>query len=416
MLVIRFFRTPGFFASILFLPFLYEFLATTASDLPDPNRREFGGIPVLCGDSDIGFGFGALFSMAGYREHYDPYVWRMECMIMMSAKSKPYGGIELPYHDDYIRLDFPSVTSGKLRLFVDLGFGRYLTSGYYGLGNASQAVTNDSPRFYQYDHANIHLRLRALMPLCEHLRLMSGCTIAKRWIALYDGSLLQRDARSADPKTTELLKGAGPHGIAEFDLGCILDTRNNEIAPTQGMFHELSVRGSPWLATADGVAYCGVNATARLYRGIFGEKLVAAGRVVSDLLFGRPPFYELCGFGGLTPNSGIGGGNAIRGVPMGRYYGKAKLFANAELRSKLIDFRVVKQGFNLGVIEFVDAGRTWADYSGTNRLDGNGLDLKYGAGGGLRLQWGETFLLRIDVAWSPDADPVGFYVDVNHVF
>jgi hypothetical protein len=37
-------------------------------------------------------------------------------------------------------------------------------------------------------------------------------------------------------------------------------------------------------------------------------------------------------------------------------------------------------------------------------------------GGGLRIKWGEAFLVRADVAWSPDADPIGLYFNVNHVF
>jgi hypothetical protein len=67
-------------------------------------------------------------------------------------------------------------------------------------------------------------------------------------------------------------------------------------------------------------------------------------------------------------------------------------------------------------VGFFDTGRTWADYRALTHLDGEGLGLKIGAGGGLRLQWGETFLIRVDPAWSPDADPVGFYVDINHAF
>jgi outer membrane protein assembly factor BamA len=284
------------------------------------------------------------------------------------------------------------------------------------MGNASRAVPSDVQRFYQYDHTKAYATLQDLLPLGEHLQLMSGCAIAKHWITLYDQSLLLRESRGANTATMKLLKGIAPHLIGELDAGGVYDTRDIELAPTSGSYHEFSLRGSPWLCTLDDIAYCGLNATARVYRSLYGEKLVAAGRVVADLLFGQPPFYALSGFGGLTPNSGIGGGYAIRGIPLERYYGKAKLFENMELRSKLIDFSVFRQAFNLGAVEFLDAGRTWADYRGASELDGPGLGLKYGAGAGLRVQWGETFLLRIDVAWSPDADPVGFYIDVDHVF
>jgi hypothetical protein len=49
-------------------------------------------------------------------------------------------------------------------------------------------------------------------------------------------------------------------------------------------------------------------------------------------------------------------------------------------------------------------------------LDGEGLGLKYGLGGGLRLLGGKTFVLRVDVAWSPDARPISAYLAAGHVF
>jgi hypothetical protein len=49
-------------------------------------------------------------------------------------------------------------------------------------------------------------------------------------------------------------------------------------------------------------------------------------------------------------------------------------------------------------------------------LDGSGLGLKYGTGGGLRLRQGKTFVLRADLAWSPDATPVGGYFTMGEMF
>lgn len=336
---------------------------------------------------------------------------------MMTARAAPEGGVELPYHDDYARLDLPALLGGKLRLVVELGFGRYSTSGYYGMGNASSAEQGGVPRFHQYDRIFPQLRSRARIRLTERWQIMLGTTLTYSWINLYEGSLLQRQLQGqADPDTAALLLGAERHALAELDLGWIWDSRDHEYAPTRGMFHELSWRASPGLSTAAGVAYGGLNATARCYRALLGERLVLAGRLLVDLLLGRPPFYELAQHGGLRPRGAIGGKDAVRGVPLQRYHGKVKLLGNLELRSKLLPFAAWSQRFNLGLVAFFDLGRCWADYRALAHLDGDGLGLKLGVGGGLRLQWGETFLLRIDTAWSPDAEPVGFYVDLNHVF
>ena len=65
---------------------------------------------------------------------------------------------------------------------------------------------------------------------------------------------------------------------------------------------------------------------------------------------------------------------------------------------------------------FFDGGRVWADLRSAPELDGTGLGLKYGVGGGLRLQKGTTFVLRFDLAWSPDARPLGGYFLAGHLF
>jgi hypothetical protein len=69
-----------------------------------------------------------------------------------------------------------------------------------------------------------------------------------------------------------------------------------------------------------------------------------------------------------------------------------------------------------GIVGFADGGRVWADTSLQPELDGTGIGLKYGVGGGLRLQSGSSFVLRADIAWSPDASPVGGYFSAGQMF
>jgi hypothetical protein len=106
----------------------------------------------------------------------------------------------------------------------------------------------------------------------------------------------------------------------------------------------------------------------------------------------------------------------VRGIPSDRYHGKRKLFGNLEARSSLWSFFVRGSPYTLGVTAFIDGGRLWADTRPAPELDGSGLGLKYGLGGGLRLRKGETFVLRADLAWSPDARPFGFYFLAGHMF
>jgi outer membrane translocation and assembly module TamA len=178
------------------------------------------------------------------------------------------------------------------------------------------------------------------------------------------------------------------------------------------MLHELSV--AVGVGVGEELVYGRGNATARFYQSIYEEYLVFAARVMGDVLFGEVPFYELARAGGLTIRDAPGGAEGVRGVPAQRYHGKLKLIGNVELRSKLWWFEIFGQRLNLGAAAFFDAGRVWTDWQEHPELDGAGLGLKYGTGGGVRFQWGETFIARIDGAWSPDG--IGFYVEAYHIF
>jgi outer membrane translocation and assembly module TamA len=104
------------------------------------------------------------------------------------------------------------------------------------------------------------------------------------------------------------------------------------------------------------------------------------------------------------------------GSPAQRYAGKVKAFGTTEVRTDIVSFHALGKPLLFGLVAFVDAGRVWADVTPHPDLDGSGLGLKYGVGGGARLQSGETFVLRGDVAWSPDARPIGGYFAVGQVF
>jgi outer membrane protein assembly factor BamA len=203
------------------------------------------------------------------------------------------------------------------------------------------------------------------------------------------------------------------HKLMLFEGGVVMDTRDDEISPSRGYFHQIDARVSPFANEALPHRYIGFSASLRFYLPLRGDRLVLAARAVGDALVGHPPFYELSRY---DETSALGGAKFVRGVPANRYYGKRKVLGNLEVRSLLYQFGVGKSRYELGFTGFVDTGRVWADLDRAPSLDGTGLGLKYGVGGGLRLQKGKTFVLRGDLAWSPDARPLGGYFLAGHIF
>jgi hypothetical protein len=106
----------------------------------------------------------------------------------------------------------------------------------------------------------------------------------------------------------------------------------------------------------------------------------------------------------------------LRGVLLRRYHGKAKVIENVELRGEGPPLTLFGERFFLGAVLFADAGRVWSDLPAHAALDGPWAPFALGLGGGLRLRWGETLVLRVDGAYSPTDDTTGFYFDLGHVF
>jgi hemolysin activation/secretion protein len=136
-------------------------------------------------------------------------------------------------------------------------------------------------------------------------------------------------------------------------------------------------------------------------------------RAVGDLLFGQAPVYALAR---VDEEYALGGPDGVRGIPAQRYAGKVKVFGTVETRADVASFHALGRSMLFGLVAFFDGGRVWADTRPHADLDGTGVGLKYGVGAGARIQSGEAFVLRADVAWSPDARPIGGYVAAGETF
>lgn len=443
-------------------------------DPDDPHRLEFGVLPAVAYDIDLGLGFGVLATLARFHPDFQPYRWRLEFLLYATVKNTPGVGLGLPFHDDYLKADFPGLLGNRLRINTSFRFRRFTNQGWYGLGNASAnpepwteidaeadpegfaaarrynrydriyPMLEFNTRWILWDRSNIgsdapracrfgspercppHAYMGVAEPVAHKRRLeaLVGTSFAYDFINPYPDSKLSEDMElretdSPDGATLrDLVHGTEDHAVWTLNLGLLYDTRDHEYVPTRGSFTELSGRFSP--GVDEGLLFGHFYFGTSLFTPLYGEFLVLATRAAFDYLVGRPPFYELSQMGVLVQRDGPGGSWTIRGVPRQRYFGKQKALVNAELRSMFYRFEVANQRFGIGALAFVDAGRVWTDYRpvelGGRDVDGRFSDIKLGVGGGLRITWGETLVIRADPAWSPTDQNFGFYVDIGQVF
>jgi hypothetical protein len=372
-------------------------------------------VPLVGGDTDIGVGIGAIGSLARVDPDIAPFRWKLEGAALATFKVRSGPELVMPFQDVFLHFTRNGLFAGRLRVEARIAFTRETNLRYYGLGNDSPAPpgNDDVPARDFFIRTHPAARARARLRLEGPLHIFAGATYVENWLEYDPTSTLASDLANGNERVRSLLMVDRRHGLALFEAGVILDTRDDEVSPSRGQYHQLDTRVSPFLADHIAYRYVGFSGTLRCYLPLWGERLVAAVRAVGDVIIGDPPFYELSRF---DETSALGGAKYIRGIPSNRYYGKRKVLGNFELRAQVWRFGLGKSQYELGITGFFDTGRVWADLSSAPSLDGRGIGLKYGTGAGLRLQKGRTFVLRGDLAWSPDARPIGGYFLAGHIF
>ncbi|MEO5767052.1 MAG: BamA/TamA family outer membrane protein [Polyangia bacterium] len=388
--------------------------AAASAKPPQEGRKvEFGLVPLVGGDTDVGLGFGVLSTVAGVAPDAKPYRWAVETAGFISFK-RDQGEFITPYQDYSVQWTAPQLLNKRLRIEVRPSYTKETTQRFYGLGNASPAPEGDMAArdFYGRTHPTLWVRLR--YRVWDHLHLGVGSSYTQNWLDIGSSSTLAQQMATGTPAQRDLLGVAGRHGVLILEGTALYDTRDSETVPEQGQMHQIRLRISPAIGSeAMPYSYQQLDVSTRLYYTVIPDRLVLAARAVADMQFGHPPFYELARY---EDTFALGGQNGVRGVPGQRYYGKIKIFTNFEVRSQLLKFKLFGKDSTLGAALFFDVGRLWADWGSHPELDGRGWGLKYGTGGGLRLQQGKTFVVRADLAWSPDARPVGGYVGAGQMF
>jgi hypothetical protein len=383
---------------------------------PPPPRRgkdEFTLVPAVGASTDIGVAIGYFAALTRTQEGYVPYLWNIESAGLMSF-GLANRAIDFPYIDVFAKLTVPRFLGDSIALEIRPSFTDEQALYYYGMGNASSATPPAGQSMYYFEYGRVHPSLLAdvRFKLVDHLAGIAGMRYTGSWYTVPPGSRLAADIQNGSPEVRDLIGPTSQTNVGLFVYGVQIDTRDSEVTAHSGTFDEAMLKLSPADEGAVPFRYGEASLNLRAYIPL-AKKITLAGRIVGDVLFGDPPFAELPRF---EDTYAVGGSNGVRGVPQERYYGKVKVFGNVELRVKLFDFHAFSKMWGFGFETFFDGGRVWADTSPHPELDGTGVGLKYGVGGGLRLSSGTAFVIRGDVAWSPDATPIGAYITGGEMF
>lgn len=380
----------------------------------DVAHTDFNLVPVVGGSTDLGFGGGYFAGLARNRRGYDPFLWNIDSSALITFKYTASGGLTVPYQDVYARLTIPRLFGAALRLEVRPSY-TWETVDYWGLGNASStAAPPGAPHgYFTYERGHPQFDVDVRGKIADHFSGRVGFRYIQNFIKVGSNFKLAEDQRSGKDEVKHLLGPLRSHAVVLFKYGLQWDTRDNETSSHSGSFDTLDLKLSPGGFGEFPYRYAEATLNLRAFVPLSKPALTLAVRAVGDGMFGDVPFYELARF---DDTFALGGTTGVRGVPAGRYYGKIKVFGNVELRAELFSFHALGKPVTFALVPFFDAGRLWADTTPHPELDGRGLGLKYGTGGGIRLQSGSSFVIRADLGWSPDATPISGYFSAGQMF
>ncbi|MBZ4419017.1 BamA/TamA family outer membrane protein [Myxococcus sp. RHSTA-1-4] len=408
---------------------------------PEPAPRtgwRITGLPLLNFNSDEGMGYGARLLLVDEGDGGQrPYRYSVVAQFFQTTRG-------VGAHR--ILTDAPGFLGSAWRVGLDLSLLNERFTPYYGIAGASDYEADFSScddrdsletspdvcpgnpafrglRYYSYEQRTFpSVVLNSRRPVKGPWQVALGYRFRlTRVSARYGTEDLgqSRDSRLEEDARLGLLTGLGggtrtaTFRTAELTAGVLLDLRDNEPAPVRGMFHELAARGA-MEATGSAFRYWGTTLNLRFYHPLVSERLVAALRLMGDVMGGDVPFFLLNAFGGVEWRDGWGGIGGVftgRGILKNRVQGKVKALANGELRWLFLSTSPFNQKVDFTAVAFLDAGQAWADLD----FRDDGL-ARYAGGGGLRISWDRNFIVRLDYGVSPSDGTSGFYLDFNHLF
>ena len=363
---------------------------------------EISGLPALNFDADEGVGYGVILAFYAYQPGNTAYRWTLQPTVFLTTEGR---------RDYTVFFDAPATAGRSWRTTVFAGHEQQLAAPYYGLGNASaydSSLEHGGTRyFYRYgrqrdrvsadfQHAVGHPALRALI----------GAGVSNDAIDLtpFDSgtTLIQRDLHNVTP----------PRAHTNYlRVGLTYDTRDREIGPQTGTWADVLLQRTDKAFGATD-SYTRWTATARHYQPL-GARITLANRLLAQNTIGDAPFYALTEIqSSQKMQDGLGGSSTVRGLPKDRYVGKGILVSNNELRWRAADFKLAGRASSVVLSGFVDAGRVWDE----------GIDLSSafeslhaGYGGGVRLGYGSSFVIALDVGHSKESS-APIYIGLGYMF
>lgn len=434
-------KTP---LSILLL-FIFLIQNTYGQEEEVKTGWNFGALPTIAFDSDLGFQYGGLINLYHYGDgsRYPKYNHSLYFEISRFTRGS---GINRFFYDS------DQLLKG-IRTTFDLSYVTDPKMDFYGF-NGYETVYN--PAFTDEEHPEYVSRVfyafdRKMFRVKADLQgSLSGNSL--RWVAglasyhFQTGVVDKEKYELPDAETLyEKYINWGIIGEDEKDGGWVnylkaglsYDTRDNEPNPMKGIWTEAVLQTAPGFLGNGNFGHTKIAITHRQYFTLIKKDLSLAYRIAwqQTLGKGQVPFYAqplvITSFLRGTTSQGLGGSKTIRGILRHRVVGDGFVYGNVELRWKFVRFRFINQNFYLALNPFWDFGMITdpvnADFSsfdyGTEFTEedfftGEKDRLHNSVGTGLKIAMNQNFIVSVDFGKALDEQDgnTGLYIGLNFLF
>ena len=409
----------------------------------------FGALPTITFDTDLGFQYGALVNLYDYGDgtRYPKYNQSLYFEVSRFTKGS---GINRFYYDSD-RLIKGLQTSADLSYLSDQAYDFYGFNGYdavYQPDWIDDAITGSykTRMFYKYDRKLFRFKVDLQGKLSgDHIRWISGFNLQNFAIKSVDLTKLNKGKSGNDilPKVDGLYETYKKLGIISSEEadggfvptvkgGIVYDSRDNRPNPMKGIWTEAVLEGAPSFLGAES-SFTKLSLIHRQYFTIVPNDLSLVYRVAyQSTVAGHTPFYYQSQVitsvltGALS--EGLGGAKTMRGILRNRIVGDGFVYGNIEARWKFARFQWIKNNFYLGLNAFTDFGKVTkkidvipttgamipsSDYFKT---DAEKFHTSYGAG--LRIVMNTNFVIAIDYGMTSNKQDgkSGMYIGLNYLF
>lgn len=420
----------------------------------------FGALPAVTFDTDLGFQYGGLVNLYNYGDGSRYPQYDHSLYFEISRFTKGSGINRFNYDSD--KLIEGLQTSVDISYLSDRAYDFYGFNGYDAVVNKDwfdDEAPDDIYRtrmFYKYDRKLFRFKVDLRGDLAgEKFDWIGGINLLNFKLGYVDIEKLNdnKDAEDLLPPHSEepglyekyrewgIISDEDADGgfVPTVKAGIVYDTRDNRPNPMKGMWTEAVLLGSPEFLGGEH-SFTKLSLIHRQYFTIVPNDLSFAYRLAyQTTLSGNAPFYYqtqlITSVMKSATSEGLGGANSLRGVWRNRVVGDAVLLGNVEARWKFARFQFINNNFYLGLNAFADFGRvtdkidferpdyyeelnTPGVYNPDDYFDNDAEEMHYSFGLGLRVAMNENFIVRCDYGMAADErdGDSGIYIGLNYLF